>query len=55
MTITLFPAGLFSSDRTIRNVSCKVLNHANAKRKGLKSPGSQHQSPPSWEDLLGRR
>jgi hypothetical protein len=55
MTITLSPAGLFSADRSIRHVPCQGLNQANAKRKGLKSPGSQHPSPPSWEDLLGRR
>lgn len=55
MTINLSPAGLLSAERSIRHFSCQSLNQANAKRKSLKSTGSQHQSPPSWEDLLGRR
>ncbi|CAK6689188.1 hypothetical protein [Synechococcus sp. CBW1107] len=47
MTITISPAGISSADRSIRRAA--------SKRSGLKAPGSKHQAPPSWEDLLGRR
>ncbi len=55
MTINLFPAGLSSAGCSIRHASSHGLNQASAKRKNLKSAGTQHQSPPSWEDLFGRR
>lgn len=47
MTITFPQAGLSSADRLTRSAA--------GKRSGHKTPGSQHQAPPSWEDLLGRR
>ncbi|WP_231594693.1 hypothetical protein [Synechococcus sp. CBW1107] len=47
MTITFSPAGLPSTDRPTRSAA--------GQRGGHKTPGSQHQAPPSWEDLLGRR
>lgn len=39
MTIILSQAGVASADRSSRRTA----------------PASQHQTPPSWEDLLGRR
>nr|WP_259737358.1 hypothetical protein [Synechococcus sp. CS-1329] len=55
MTISLSSAGLAATERPSLRSNLRSSLRSSSQRSGRQSPGSQHPTPPSWEDLLGRR